>query len=173
MPQIDIGAGSYPAWADQDFADEYLAADISRAAAWALLGTDAKGRALVSAARLIARLNWLAGAAPDYESAPAPIAEANAVLAADLAADPGLSGSLGQESNIKRVKAGSAEVEFRPGGAGQSVLPLPSEAWALIAGTGLVSAPGGGDEPFYSGGDFPSRFRPDVGYPDPETDWRL
>lgn len=173
MPMIDLGAGSYPAWADQDKADEYLAADISRATGWALINADGKARALISAARLIARLEWAAGSPPDYDTAPEAIAEANAVFAADLAANPKLAASLGQESLIKRVKAGSAEVEFKNSTTGQAFLPLPPEAWALISGTGLVASLGDDDAPYYSGGDFPSRFPPECpAHYDPATDWR-
>lgn len=176
MATIDVGDGKFNVWADQDFADIYLGADIARATPWALLNDDAKGRALVSAARLIARLDWAAGSPPDYATAPAAIAEANAILAADMAADPTLAATQGRESDIARVKAGSAEVEFRRVDAAQTSAPLPSEAWALIMGTGLLGATmAGTDAPFYSGGQFQSRFPPDCGYgygqwPD-ETDW--
>ncbi len=169
MPVIDLGGNNYPAYADIAAADIVLAADISRAAGWASRTADTKARALITASRLIARLKWASGQAPDPDAPPEAIGEAAAMLAADLAAKPSLAGSLGQESNLKRVKAGSAEVEFKANTA-QGTLPMPADIWTLILSTGLIGS-SGDDAPFYSGGDFPSRFEDCDHYIDETRRW--
>ena len=76
MATVDIGSNSYEAFADADFADEYLAADILRADSWAILSDDNKGRALVSATRFLLALPWCA-------EAPSPSAEPSASAVAN------------------------------------------------------------------------------------------
>lgn len=136
MAVITIGANTYDAFISVDDADEYLAADIARATPWALLNDDAKGRALVSATRMLLALPWCE-AAPDPTVVQAePVPSVNAMLAADLAAKPKLFADASGNSNIKRAKAGSAEIEFfSPVDGGP---PLPLALWNLLAAADLV-----------------------------------
>lgn len=125
MASITIGAASYSSFASVAEADEYLAADVQRYAGWAALDADAKARALVTASRYLAALDWADGV-PSYDTPPAAVVEATALFAADIAAKPSLGSDASTGSNVKRVKGGSAEVEFFRPSAG-AVLP----AWLL------------------------------------------
>lgn len=141
MPLIDLGAGEYPSFADVDFADDYLAADIQRAAPWALLDPDStKPRALVSATRVLQR--FLAAPAPDPNDPlvdiPDALKQVTAMLASDLAAKPKLASGASPNSNLKVVRGGTASVEFfRPV---DDKAPLPDDLWAMLLAVGLVGA---------------------------------
>ena len=163
MPSVTINGAEYPVYADVDFADAFLAADMLRADAWDALTADPqKGRALVTATRQIMRQCWAAGTAPDPAVDPVDplIAQATSLLAADIAADPSLGDSAATGSNLKRAKAGPAEVEFF---YSSESTPLPAAAWQLLLSTGLLcGSAGGGDDgvgsAVYSGANYPSRF---------------
>jgi hypothetical protein len=176
---VDIGAETYDVYADVDFADLYLAADIQRSAAWAALDTDTKGKALVTATRLLMRLQWKDGV-PDIDGPPAEVQQACALLAADIAAQPKLGDSGSTASNVKSVGAGSARVEFfRP----TEGAPLPTAAFDLLRPLlGLPSTttddPALDNTAYGSNGCYPSRFDPrdyyQIGgypFPGPETEW--
>lgn len=124
MASITIGAASYSSYASVAEADEYLAADVQRYSGWAALDADAKARALVTASRYLATLDWIE--APSYDTPPAALVEATSLFAADIAAKPSLGSDASTGSNVKRVKGGSAEVEFFRPSAG-AILP----AWLL------------------------------------------
>jgi len=134
---ITIGANTYSVYglgnadpvAD---ADEYHAATIGET--WSALTTLQKQQSLISAARLLDRailwsgsktvaaqaLQWPRDGATNGctseavtdGTTPDDIAYAEFELAMALAADPTLMSSTGSGTNTKRVKAGSAEVEF-------------------------------------------------------------
>lgn len=159
MPQVTINATDYDVYADVAYADAYLAADIARATAWAALSAgDTKKQALVSATRTLQRMTgWVDGMAPEIDSAITAVQDATSVLAADMAAKPKLSKSAGTSSNIKRTKAGSAEVEFFRQ-SDDTTLPIPEDAFNILLAAGLVTAPSAGDDPYYSGGDVETRF---------------
>lgn len=145
MATITIGANDYDAFISVADADIYLAGDISRAVAWALLNDDAKGRALISATRMLLTLPWC-DTAPDPAVDPAPtiVQEVAAMLAADLAASPDLFADASGNSNIKRAKAGSAEVEFfSPVDGGP---PLPLALWNILLSAGLMCPNGSGSD---------------------------
>lgn len=119
MAQITIGSNQYDAYCDVAYADEYMAADASLHSAWAALNADAKGRAIISSSRYMASLCWAAGDPPTYASPGDDTQEACAILAAMIANEPDLiSGSAGAVNgqsggqDVRRAKAGSAEVEF-------------------------------------------------------------
>ncbi len=143
MVAITIGAKSYEAFISVSDADDYLLADVSRATKWALLNDDAKGRALVSAARMMIALPWC-GERPD-PAVPQdePIPSVNAMLAADLAANPNLFSDASGGSNIKRAKAGSAEIEFFSPVKGAA--PIPLSLWNLLLNANLVCLGVGND----------------------------
>jgi hypothetical protein len=138
MAKVDVGSEEYDSFTDLDFADVFLGGDVIRGTGWALLGTDAKGRGLASATRLLMRLQWCLVPAPlptDAEVALV-IQEATAMLAADLIAKPRLFSDASANSNVKTAKAGSAQVEFfRPVEGGP---PLPGDVWAMLRNAGLV-----------------------------------
>lgn len=136
MATVTIGTTDYDAFEDIAGADEYLAGDIARATAWALLNDEAKGRALVSATRMMLSLTWCDTAPDPAVDQASPIPEVAAMLAADLAAKPKLFADASGNSNIKSAKAGSASIEFfSPVDGGP---PLPKALWDLLANAGLV-----------------------------------
>lgn len=147
---ITISGNNYISNASVAEADAYLAVDPVRGTSWAALTNDQKGSRLVAATRRLNLLDWAGektgGAAqqdawprtgvtypdgtavPDNE-VPQEVEDATILLAGtiNLTASASQAGSSG--SNKKRVKAGSAEVEFfRPTAGAQ----LQDEtAWAL------------------------------------------
>lgn len=153
MPQVDIGTETYGAYASLDDADVYLGADVLRATGWALRNEDQKGRGLVSSTRMMQTLPWLDGApAVDDPDLPVVVAEVCAMLAADLLAKPKLFAEAASGSNIKLVKAGSAQVEFFSPVAGGP--PIPRSLWDLLVNANLVGLDDGptlNDAPFVSG----------------------
>lgn len=138
MPQVQINGNDYDVYADVDFADEYLAGDFSRSLTWEALDPDVRPKALVTATRLLQRLTWQAGAAPSTdEPVLEVVAQATALLAADIALKPALGDNASSGSNVKAVGAGSARVEFFAPVVGAI---LPSAAFALLRGL-LGTAP--------------------------------
>lgn len=102
---------------------------------WSGLGSDVKERALVTATRMLERQTWLGTKASDAQtlswprsgvtdaygnavssaSVPQAIKDAQAELALALYLTPQVQNQSSTSSNTKRLKAGSAEVEyFRP-----------------------------------------------------------
>lgn len=162
MPDVDIGGTAYPSYATVDFADEYLAADALRAAGWAGLTEDGKGRSLVSATRLLQRLCWSAGQAPltDDPALDPLITEATSLMAADIASKPSLGDSASTGTDLKRAKAGPAEVEFF---RNFESTPLPTAAWQLLLQTGMLCENAGASDDglgagIITGSGYPSRF---------------
>lgn len=137
MPQVQINGNNYDVYADVAFADEYLAGDMVRDATWSALDAGVKPKALVSATRLLLRLDWRAGQPPAYDDVPLEVQQATAMLAADIALKPTLGDNAASGSNIKAVGAGSARVEFFAPVTGAV---LPSAAFALLRGL-LGTAP--------------------------------
>jgi hypothetical protein len=180
---VDIGAETYDVYADVDFADIYLAADVLRSPIWdALTVAGDKEKALVTATRLLTRLQWKDGV-PDITAPPAEVQQAAALLAADIAAQPKLGDSASSGSNVKSVGAGPARVEFFRPVEGNV---LPSAAFDLLRD--LLGLPlSTSDDPsldnvaFGSSGCYPSRFDPrdydQIGgggrypYPPQELEW--
>jgi hypothetical protein len=153
MPTVAINGVDYPSYIDVAYADEYLAADMSRAEAWAAVSADNKARAVITATRLLQRLIWKAGP-PAVDTAADVVKEATALLAADIAAKPKLGDSGSTASNVKAVGAGSAKVEFFSPVEGAV---LPSAAFALLRGLlgqddvllgGIGDATAFGSEPY-------------------------
>ncbi len=148
---ITINTVGYTSYASVAEADAYLAVDPVRKATWEALSTDDKGLNLIAATRRLDLLSWQGektggavqenkwprigvsypdGTAVSTSEVPQEVENATALLAGSIAitaklADAGTSGS-----NTKRVKAGSAEVEFFRQQEGK---PLQDEtAFALI-----------------------------------------
>ena len=162
MATITIAPNSYSSFASVAEADEYLAADMARYAAWAALSADNKGRALVTATRYLAALDWVDGV-PSYDTPPAVVIEATSLFAADIAAKPSLGNDASTGSNVKRVKGGEAEVEFFRPTAGAALPPYLLRLLGTLLGTDVTWAEGG---TAYGSDDCQeSRFD--------RTDWRL
>lgn len=149
---ITIGANDYTAYASVAEADIYLAVDPVRSATWAALTTDQKGQYLVAATRRLDLLTWSGtktgdegtqinawprtgvtyadGTAVSTSEVPQEVEDATILLAGTIASTPTASGAGDSSSNNKRVKAGSAEVEFFAPTTGK---PLQDEtAYALL-----------------------------------------
>lgn len=139
MATITIGTNTYPSFVTVAEADDYLAADVERAATWEAREDDEKGRGLVSATRFLLRLEW-ADTPPDPDGTPPQVVkDACCLLAADMLTNPTLYSNPSTASNVKSAGAGSAKVEFfRP----QSGTPLPTLIWSML-GPLLGSASGG------------------------------
>lgn len=156
---ITIGAVNYSVYglgnADplQD-ADDYLAAKIG--STWSTLATLVRQQALVSAARLLDRsvfwsgtktsaaqalewprdnaVNGCTGEAVTDGTIPDEIAYGQFELACLLALDAELLNASGTGSNVKRVKAGSAEVEFfTPTNQGEFETRLPQAVHDVVS----------------------------------------
>lgn len=152
MVKVLIGANEYDSFVAVAEADLFLAGDVTRATAWALRNDDAKARGLISATRMLVAMPWCDGV-PDFDAAPAVVKDVTAMLAADLLAKPKLFADATGNSNIKTVKAGSAQVEFFAPVAGGP--PLPMALWNLLMAADLM-CPGKdagteNDGPFVSG----------------------
>lgn len=133
MASVTINVVDYPVYADADFADAYLAADVSRAAPWDALAADDKSRALVTATRLLQRQSWRDGVVPTTDDPVAEVvAQATSLLAIDIVAKPTLGDDGSTSSNIKSVGgSGVPTVEFFSPVRGN---PLPPAAFALLRG---------------------------------------
>lgn len=165
---ITISAVNYTAYASVAEADAYLAVDPTRSATWAALSTDVKGQYLVAATRRLDQLDWAGtktgdedtqdnawprtgvaykdGTAVSDSEVPQAVEDATVLLAGSIALTPAQSNAGTSGSNQKRLKAGSAEIEFfRP----TTGVALQDEtAFALIrcflAGQGVQSGSTGG-----------------------------
>lgn len=167
MAQITIGSSTYDGYCDVAYADNYMAADASLHSRWAALDDNAKGRAIVSATRAFKALCWEAGDPPDVASGGDIVLEACAIMAAMVAAEPGLisggAGAVNGQSggqDVKRAKAGSAEVEFfdplRTPDSRQSVeygsaQALPDRVRALLDGADLLCQSSSRLKPYNAG----------------------
>lgn len=140
VEDVDISGVLYKAWAHLttgtdapvNDADDYLAAKIG--STWSTFTTLKKQQCIVTAARMLSTaviysgtvtvagqpLAWprdnatnsCTGVAVTSGTTPDDIAFAQYELAQILGDDPSVAASSGTGSNVKRVKAGSAEVEF-------------------------------------------------------------
>lgn len=145
MVKVPIGEPpvEYDSFISVEDADEYLAADIVRATPWFLRNADNKGRALVSATRMMLTFPWCADPPIATEPQDSPIPEITAMLAADMASRPKIATGGSGNSNIKSAKAGSAQVEFW--GPVDGAPPIPQELWSQLIAAGLI-CPGDGDD---------------------------
>lgn len=132
---ITISTVSYTSYASVLESTSYLAVDPVRSAAWALLTTDQKGANLVAATRRLDMLDWMGtktspsqenqwprtgvtypdGTAVSTTAVPIEVQNATCLLAGTIAMNSSASESGTSGNNKKRLKAGSAEIEyFRP-----------------------------------------------------------
>jgi hypothetical protein len=135
MTTVTISTNDYTVYDSVANISAFLAADPGRSAAWAALSADQKSQGAVAATRYLERQTWAGEAAVDGQDlawprtgvtdrygntvddgeVPQPVLDAFYILANDLVAKPKDADKLNTSNNIRRVKAGSAEVErFRP-----------------------------------------------------------
>lgn len=156
MATITIDGNEYFSYADEDTADEYLAAS-SGATAWRAAATIDKQRALVSATRFLDRLKWLpAWDTQEEREAEQKVVDACCEIAAMIVAGEPLEPQSTLAGETKRLKAGSVEIEYFRGGSG--VFVIPKLILDLLAG--LLAGQGAGiGLSFASGTDRRSGFR--------------
>lgn len=113
MATVSIGSDDYTSYADQDTADTYLAASVT-VLGWAAASDDNKGRALVSATRLLDRQLWAVGYTTfDLRVAVPAIVSACCELAGmfiDGSTDPLTSSTTVQTT--QSLKAGSVQITY-------------------------------------------------------------
>lgn len=128
---IVINAVNYTSYASLVEANEYLAVDPTRAAAWAALTDDQKGANLVSATRRLDLLDYSGekvnasqenqwprtnatcnGVVVTDTDVPLELQNATILKAGSITLDSSNANSGTSGSNVKRVQAGSAQVEF-------------------------------------------------------------
>jgi hypothetical protein len=128
MAIVLVDSLEFDTYASLADADEYLAGDFA-AAAWraeSVVDND-RARALVTATRLLDRLNWdgektdpdQLHAWPrtgftdlDEDIVPQPIIDASILLAREIQAGSAVDGQATTGSNVRRQRAGSVEIEY-------------------------------------------------------------
>ena len=130
---VDIGGNDYNVYASVAEADLYLAADPGRSTTWAAYTEDQKEQGLVQATRYLDSFTWRGnltdettpqatewpranltdknGLTVNSATVPQEIEDATIILAYEFLGDTSLSDSFDTSSNVKRVKAGSVEIE--------------------------------------------------------------
>ena len=162
LTTITINAVDYIAYASVVEGDAYLNTDPLREVAWEALDAEGKGKVLISATRRLDLERWKGtktggegvqeekwprtgvtysdGTAVSTSEVPQELENATILLAGSIALDSKNAESGSSGSNIKRVKAGSAEVAFfratTPGSAVQdeTVMDLIRQ---FLAGSGV------------------------------------
>jgi len=131
MGSVSIGSNNYDIYGTLAGADAYLAAKLS-GTTWIGSTSDTRSRALVEGTRLLRA--YLLSLGYDLDPASAvdlAIEEANYELAFALVVDPTIADQTNAGNNNKRLKAGSAEIEyFRPVRGGR----FPSQVQAILNG---------------------------------------
>ena len=170
---LEIGTNAY---ISADEADTYLNGSLT-ADSWLTLDEEVKERAIISATRMLDRQRWMGektdpaqllqfprtgltdsyGTAVASEVVPQAIKDATAELALSLALDPSVQDQAGTQKGIKRVKAGSAEVEFFFSSVNKRFSTVVSELVSAFLGTGYSRVGIGG---FASGTDQCTGFTP-------------
>lgn len=145
MGSVTIGSDSFDIYGTTAGADSYMAAKIG-ATAWAAASSTTKAQALVTGTRMIQRYLASKGQAVDPSGAvDEEIENANYELANALVVDSTIQDNATQSQNTRRLKAGSAEVEyFRPVEAGRFSIQVMEllNAWLSANGGGSFSGIG-------------------------------
>lgn len=158
-----VGTNSYIDRAD---ADTYFE-DAIHAAPWTASSNDTKEDALVTATRMLDRQEWVGtktnplqaldwprtgvtysdGTAVDPLTVPQFILDATCELALALIVNPSIQSSTNSGSNVKRLKAGSAEIEYfnSTSGAGRFPTIVAELVNPYLASSVNLSAPFFGD----------------------------
>lgn len=133
MVQITHAGITFEVYANIQTAENYLFGSIELLEAWAAIrNNDLKARGLITATRQLDSLQWpgvrasntqplawprtgvtdRAGQAVDPNTVPDAIINASILLAARLISAPSLSARRVSQGNVRRVRAGTAEVQF-------------------------------------------------------------
>lgn len=178
LSTITIGGTDYVSNASVAEADAFLAVDAVREPVWTTLTVDQKGARLVQGTRRMNLLAWqgdktggdlqvdawprtgvtyASGNSVSTTEVPTGVEQATILLAGSIAIDAEVGDSGSSGTNVKRVKAGSAEVEFFRQTTG---VPLQDETAynlvkAFLAASGVAASLVG---PFASGTDASSSF---------------
>jgi len=151
MADVTIGSSTYQSFVSPADATVYLAADFAREPVWsAVTDADQKGRALVTATRiLLARVPW--ATVPDPAGAVDPaIQNATSMLGADLISNPALAQNPSQASNVRRAFAEGTGVEFFKADDA-TVTPIPGDIFAVLMAAGLLGSNADAAGPYFSG----------------------
>ena len=109
---VTISGNDYTIYGTTDRAKEYLKGGIN-GASFLLLGSGDQARHLVQAQRLLSRQGWKSGYPVEADgTVPLGIEFGQYELAVLLVEDPDVFSQPGTGSNERRLKAGSAEIEF-------------------------------------------------------------
>lgn len=139
MAIVTINSVDYDTYATIAEASEYLSADFVLASVWSGLTSDQQAQVLVSSARRFDTLSWKGDKTSDSQplawprsnttitgvddsAIPEDIVNASIMYAALVAQTPDLLSAQNQSSNTKRLKAGSAEIEYFSATSG-SIMP--------------------------------------------------
>lgn len=168
MAFVTIGSNEYDTYVDLDYADAYLAADLS-ATAWMLATDDQKSAAIVTMTRLLDRQTWLGVPTDGYathafprtglvysddnnfpvdpDTVPVAVLEACCEGAALLVGGTDLTGTTNTFNQQRLLKAGSVMIEnFRTVGPFPRFPPQVQELIGQWLGSGsgapLVTASG-------------------------------
>jgi hypothetical protein len=146
---ITINSVNYVSYASVAETDDYIAVDPTRNTAWDLLTTDEKGSNLVAATNRLDLLTW-SGEKEDpaqlnqwprdgsdcegttFPDAEVPVGVQNgcSVLAGSITLDSDFANAGTSGTNTKRVKAGSASVEFFKSSRGNPI--QDDTVWQLV-----------------------------------------
>jgi len=175
LSTITLSGQEFISYASVAEADRLMLVDPVRGARWATRTADQKGAALVAATNRLDLFSYKGsktgtpqpnqfprtgltdrdGVALVDSAVPVDVANATIYLAGSIATKPAAAGMAGSGNNNKRVKAGSAEVEFFKATPGK---PLADETayaliqWYLTSAVGAISGGGmasGTCEPSY------------------------
>jgi hypothetical protein len=144
MAEVDIGAETFTTYADVDTADAYLTGSIHAGTDWSGATTDNKGRALVTATRILDRQRWLAAYDTFAErSVVQNIIDASIEMALALVQGSGLQTDQSTAQQLQSIKAGSVSLTYFRGAEGVP-LRFPLIVWELLrdylVGTGTGTA---------------------------------
>lgn len=133
MPTIVVGTNSYETRVE---ADTYLEASVRAALAWAGVDPTTKDRSLITAFRTFERefdlVDPATGLPVDPAAAPQDVKDAQSEYAFELSQNPSLDTVESTGSNQKKLKAGSAEIEFFRPTDGAGALRFPKAVMALL-----------------------------------------
>lgn len=177
MPEVTLGSGlEYEVYADLDTANVYLAAQFD-ATAWRAADATTQGRGLVTGTRQIDAQAWQGektdpdqalafprtgltyadGSPVPSDAVPQEVIDANCLLAADILDGTAAANAAAALSGTRRLKAGSAEIEYFRPIIGEEGGVFPLDVLKLI-GQWLAGASGGAGS-VSTGTDCPSQFR--------------
>lgn len=152
MATVTISGNSYDVYASEAECVNWMTGRVG-GSTWLSAASDLRKQSLVTATRWLQGLSgWVDGEAPAVADAPAAVKNACCELAYALVVDPSAQ-TADTGNNKKRLKAGSAEIEyFRP----TEGTVVPKAAWNLLVSAGLVGGTVSGGSVAYGTCDEPT-----------------